>query len=509
MVNFLLISLVSITLAFEPIHLKDSFGRSLIFHGVNVAYKLPPYLPTTSSFDPQLSLSSEDIVLMQSWGFNMVRFGIFWEALETSQGLYNISYLYQVNNTITKLGQAGIYTILDSHQDLLTRRFCGEGMPYFYTPEVNHRCSAYPLGLIFEEEGLCTSMNSYKFDVDSNGDPLIDECLQHSFEMYYMSPEVNSVFYNFYTNQTLLDAYANYWRAVIKVLGNNPYIFGLDLLNEPWPGGFYEYPEYLEPGVTDKKFLQDFYFNLSYVIRNYTQNPYLAIEPTQLPDTFSKEVFPVGFTHLPTKSVLNDHTYCCEIGPNICKDGEPSLQNATTVCRSFHKRKVDMRSFDAERLGVPLFFTEFGACSGSEACVQEILGALDAFDSKAVSWSYWQYKGYNDFTTTGAGTEGLWFSNGTLESAKVQTLTRTYFMATQGRPIEMSFNNGLFIGTYELDTSIKAPTEIYVNNDLWYPNGLQVHVSKDLARITMGNNRVYIQFLIGIGRVNVTITPSS
>jgi hypothetical protein len=81
-------------------------------------------------------------------------------------------------------------------------------------------------------------------------------------------------------------------------------------------------------------------------------------------------------------------------------------------------------------------------------------------------------------------------------------------MATQGRPIEMSFNNGLFIGTYELDTSIKAPTEIYVNNELWYPNGLQVHVSKDLARITMGNNRVYIQFLIGIGKVNVTITPA-
>lgn len=26
--------------------IKDQYGRSVIFHGVNVVYKIPPYIPT-------------------------------------------------------------------------------------------------------------------------------------------------------------------------------------------------------------------------------------------------------------------------------------------------------------------------------------------------------------------------------------------------------------------------------------------------------------------------------
>ena len=41
---------------------EDSFGRSVLFHGVNIVYKIPPYLPTLEgSFHAEHSLNAEDI----------------------------------------------------------------------------------------------------------------------------------------------------------------------------------------------------------------------------------------------------------------------------------------------------------------------------------------------------------------------------------------------------------------------------------------------------------------
>ena len=36
-------------------------GRHMIFHGVNVVYKIPPYIPDLEDFDSQTSLTEEDM----------------------------------------------------------------------------------------------------------------------------------------------------------------------------------------------------------------------------------------------------------------------------------------------------------------------------------------------------------------------------------------------------------------------------------------------------------------
>jgi len=42
--------------------LEDGENRSVLFHGVNVVYKVPPYIPTTDgAFDIADSLNDEDI----------------------------------------------------------------------------------------------------------------------------------------------------------------------------------------------------------------------------------------------------------------------------------------------------------------------------------------------------------------------------------------------------------------------------------------------------------------
>jgi len=70
------------------------------------------------------------------WGFNLVRLGVMWEAVERQPGVYDQVYLDKVDKLITKLGEKGIYTMVDAHQDVLAREVCGEGMPNFYAREI-------------------------------------------------------------------------------------------------------------------------------------------------------------------------------------------------------------------------------------------------------------------------------------------------------------------------------------------------------------------------------------
>ncbi len=94
----------------------DGARRTTIFHGVNVVYKIAPYIPTSNStFDPQYSLNDEDIENMVRWGFNFVRLGVMWEAVENAPGQYDEAYLSKVNDLINKLGSRGIYTLVDAH----------------------------------------------------------------------------------------------------------------------------------------------------------------------------------------------------------------------------------------------------------------------------------------------------------------------------------------------------------------------------------------------------------
>ena len=50
-------------------------GRSVIFHGVNAVYKVPPFVPQLEGFDPRFSLSPADAKNLREWGFNAVRLG--------------------------------------------------------------------------------------------------------------------------------------------------------------------------------------------------------------------------------------------------------------------------------------------------------------------------------------------------------------------------------------------------------------------------------------------------
>lgn len=129
-------ALAKISVNTETRNLVDEHGRSLLLHGVNVVYKVDPYIPSEGAFDSNDSLNSEDIANLKKWGMNFVRLGVMWEAVERERGVYDLEYLAKVDSLITKMGEAGIYTLVDAHQDVFARTICGEGVPDFYAKEV-------------------------------------------------------------------------------------------------------------------------------------------------------------------------------------------------------------------------------------------------------------------------------------------------------------------------------------------------------------------------------------
>src|SRR5947209_12311501 len=101
----------------------DARGRVVVVHGINMVYKLPPYYPATAGFD------NDDAAFLQRIGFNVVRVGVIWKAVEPLPGVYDEQYLRRIGRTVATLSRHHILSLLDFHQDQYNERFQGEGFP--------------------------------------------------------------------------------------------------------------------------------------------------------------------------------------------------------------------------------------------------------------------------------------------------------------------------------------------------------------------------------------------
>lgn len=459
----------------------DEYGRSRIFHGFNAVVKVAPFIPITDHFDPQMSISDEDIANLKSWGFNFIRLGVMWPGVEPAPQQYNLTYLAEANKLINKLGAAGIYTLVDAHQDVFARRFCGEGVPAFYATNVSSSCDYNFISRLLKHAGVCKTMDDFNLVFDADGNPTIDSCTKNYFTGYYKTAEVIDAFAHLYDNvNQIRDRFFDFWTVTSKFFADNQYVLGYDPLNEPIVANFWKDPTLFIPGRFERYVLQDLYKDYAAVIRKNTQEQIIFFEPVtfDLFSQFGEIINSVGFDDTPggpqanAVQVLNDHVYCCAAGPDICKTGEPLLKDKD-LCKSFINRKVEQRSKDAARLGVGLIFTEFGSCTDSDNCMAELKSVTDACDSHLVGWAYWMFKGFGDYTTTGSFTEGMYNQDGSLQQNKLKHLSRTYITAYQGVPQSISFDDstGSFKAVYQVDPRIKASTELYFNAALYYPNG--------------------------------------
>merc|ERR1711973_76120 len=275
----------------------DQYGRERLFHGTNVVQKTAPFIPITTHFDARYSFVEDDAKLMASMGYNTIRLGVLWAGLEPVEGEYNMTYLEQVVECVNTAEKYGIHPVLDMHQDVFNRRFCGNGVPD-WVPQPPKFNFPYPIEV--------------EYEVDENGYPSREDCDSVQWPNYHFSTSLSHSVGRLYKNYDgLLDKFAAFWGLVAQTFADRDSVIGYEIMNEPWCGDIYEDPTLLFPGVADRRYLEPMYDRVNQEIRKYDQEHIILFEGVTWEVTGIGEA--LGFTQPPggfdysNRSILSFH----------------------------------------------------------------------------------------------------------------------------------------------------------------------------------------------------------
>ncbi len=209
--NCLVLFITFLVLACEPIppigyistdgtRFVDPAGREVLFHGVNMVNK-DPRKNYTEVF------KKDEIDSLAAGGFNVIRLGVIWSGIEPEPGLFDENYLKQIDQMVTWITEAGMYVLLDMHQDLYGQKF-SDGAPDWATLDQN---LPHLQGPVWSDS-------------------------------YMISPAVQTAFDNFWDNihapdkVGIQDHYILMWKMLAERYRDNKGIIGFDIMNEPFMG---------------------------------------------------------------------------------------------------------------------------------------------------------------------------------------------------------------------------------------------------------------------------------
>jgi endoglycosylceramidase len=385
----------------------DARGRVVVIHGINEVSKLPPYDPLSTGFD------DDDAAFLARNGFNAVRVGVIWKAVEPQPGVYDDRYLDRISATVRTLARHNIASLIDFHQDLLNEKFGGEGWPDWAV--IDDGLPAQPL----------------------LGFPL----------SYVSSPGLNQAMANFYANAPgpggvgIQDRFAAAWHHVASLFAANRSVLGYDLFNEPWPGSANIASCYSASGCPDfeQKLLAPMEARVMRAIRQVDRTDLLWYEPSVSTQAgLSKYTIPN-----PTgdhRAGMSFHVYCLPIPSRTCSE--------------YEQTSLDEAIARGQANGDALLETEWGATADLALIDRQV--ARD--DRALMSWMWWAYTG-NDPTTSGGGGAQAIVADPTKPPTgtniyldKLEHLVEPYPQAISGTPTAWSFDRGT--STFRLTYSL-------------------------------------------------------
>lgn len=188
--------------------LRDTVGRDVVLRGINTGNrnKTPPFMPFPIADDIPLAelrvLADEYFARMREWGLDTARLPFSWEALEPVHDEWDEQYLDRYEVLVDAAWAQGLRVILDFHQDVWSRNYCGDGFPTWAVADPAapwHECPNAQWGL-----------------------------------KYITSTEVRVAFDRFWANEAgLKDEFLVMWTKVGERFADHPGVLALEMLNEP------------------------------------------------------------------------------------------------------------------------------------------------------------------------------------------------------------------------------------------------------------------------------------
>jgi endoglycosylceramidase len=406
----------------------NSDGQVVEMHGSNLVVKVSPFEPAAEGFN------SADAQFLAENGFNVVRVGIDWAALEPEPGDFNTAYLQSIESTVQTLGQAGVYSIIDIHQDAYSSAFGGEGAPAWAT----------------ETNGATNVSLPFPYN------EFFDPAETQAWDSFWSNADApNGI--------GLEDNYAQMLEYVASAFNGNSDVAGFEVMNEPSPGSD-TLSTLLGSSFFDSQELTPFYNQAADAIRAVDPTTPIFVEP----DVISTSVgLPITLGTVDASGVaLSFHDYLP--GPLA----ELPINSAETY---------------AQANDIPAFMTEFGATNNQT----DIADAMDDANKDLISWTEWAFTGENDITTTASPSsiESLVFNpelpptGDNVNTATLDTLAEPYPQVISGTPTSYSFDNGTFDFSYSTEEadglgSFPAGSQTTISVPaVEFPNGYEVSVT--------------------------------
>ena len=422
--------------------ITDTQGRALILHGANVGNKDDiQHIP---------AITTDDIQRMSnSWGFNFVRYLVFWDAAEPMPGTIDQHYFDLIQTRLDWFAAQHIYVMLDMHQDVYAPRFCCDGAP--------------------------------AWAIRDDGQPF---ALQPIWSLNYLQPAVVHAFDNFWSydaaNRDLQDHYGDVWVALATRFHDHPAVIGFDLINEPSPGSSFD-PLEAARGVGagtasrsamfDQTRLGRFHQRLINRIRAVDSDHWIFVEPRfGAAGSGAVQYLPV-FTDPragDNRVVYAPHLYSISYETGMQYD----IAHDFTVSRWEAARGEETRTQNW-----PILMGEFGMDQTYPGGVQYLDDVLQMADRMMISWSYWAWS---------PGTWGFWDPTTMMERPNINQLVRVFPQRIAGTPTNWSWDRAAHVFSLAFDTApgVTGATEIFVPADRFYSAGYTVDMSDPMGTWT-------------------------
>ena len=440
----------------------DSEGRQRIFSGMNLCDK--GYNKSENERRTYvLDFDEKLISRLSELGFNIIRLGLTWDAVEPEPRQYNEEYLDKVEKVADLCAKYGIYFYLDMHQDLYAGFYNtgGDGAPYWAC--MTDGAEFKPVKLVWAE--------GYFWG----------KAIHRCFDNFWANKEYNGI--------PLQTYFCDMWKHVAERFKDHPALFGFDLLNEPFPGsdGGKVFRKLI--GGVAKTVLTDKRCKKLWMLKQvFSGNIIRCLEPFNDPSLFRKATsggdalikkFDTGkyseFINRTAKAVrevtdngiiIMENSYYSNLGipystPAVNYDGKREeklcfaphaydLMVDTPAYKYASNTRVgsifDEHRRSQQRLDVPLLVGEWGGTSEGTDWLFHINYLLDKFDGYHWGNTYWAYY------------------DGLLNDPIMTCLVRACPVAVCGNIKEYGTDreNNIFTLTYEQDKEYNAPTEIYL-----------------------------------------------